>query len=175
MTKSTNNASSSEDGKSRLEGFMSKNGLFTTTDLAQVFRVGQSTISRWIGQAKKDILENVLPGPAMILFELIEDGFETPDLIRMRSLAAIRENPKTDFPTDTELQWTIEIPTNARYGAKIVSETGHYITVHSRWFSERLSKLEGSVDDLPPNKKRDVQRLVEKYGQARDDLTSLPR
>lgn len=162
-------------GSDRLADFMTKHGLCTTTDMAQVFRVGQSTVSRWVGQAKEKPLEDVLPGPAMILLELFESGIETPDLITMREMAELREHPTSERPIAAEMRWSVNIPTNARYGAKIVSDTGHYVVVHSRWFTERITKLKKQAAEAETPDRRRAQRLIERYEMARDELTSLPR
>lgn len=173
MMTDTRSGAGEED---RLTAFMAKHGLQTTTDLAQVFRVGQSTCARWIRVAQqldsKASLEDVLQGPAFILFELMEKGLMTEDLLAMKTIVAARSNPYTITDLKWELSWSLTIPDYARQGLKITTKQGHFITVHSGWLKQRILRL---TTDRDNQQAANVQTLLKRYRSAQTKMAALPR
>ena len=155
--------------------FMERHGLQTTNDLAQVFRVWQSTASRWLKESKKKPLSDVMPGPALILLELMEQGVETPDLTAARSMAAIHAQPQAIDEIPRETDYRIEIPEKARYGARLVAPTGHFIVVHSRWFKDRSARLAKLAEAAKGARRARLSALVQRYQDAVEDMAALPR
>lgn len=170
----THSRSGSGD-QDRLTAFMEKHGLQTTTDLGQVFRVGQSTCARWIRVSHKlesdASLEDVLQGPAFILFELMEKGLVTEDLLAMKTIAAARSDPDiTDLKW--ELSWSLTVPEYARQGLKITTKQGHFITVHSGWIKQRIARLASKNYD---QQSANVETLLKRYRSAQTKMAALPR
>lgn len=163
------------DGASRLTAFMARHGLQTSNDLAQAFRVTQPTSARWLKGAQGKPLNEVLQGPTLVLFELMEDGLVTRDLSIAKRLAAVHARPG-DFGTiEGEERWTIDVPTRSKVGGRIIVPSGHFIIVHSRWFKDRAAKLmglESTGDDL--HEKR-IRMLVTRYLEAHTKMVALPR
>lgn len=170
-------APSGSGEQDRLTAFMTKHGLQTTTDLGQVFRVGQSTCARWIRVAQqlgsKASLEDVLQGPAFILFELMEKGLMTEDLLAMKTIVATRSNPDAITDLKWESSWSLTIPDYARQGLKITTKQGHFITVHSGWLKQRIHRLEADRDEQQVA--TDVQTLLKRYRSAQTKMAALPR
>ena len=163
------------DGASRLTAFMARHGLQTSNDLAQAFRVTQPTSARWLKGAQGKPLEEVLQGPTLVLFELMEGGLETRDLSIAKRLAAVHARPGDFEVIEGEERWTIDVPTRSKVGGKIIVPSGHFIMVHSRWFKERIAKLrtlKSVRDDL--HEKR-MRMLVTRYQDAHDRMVALPR
>lgn len=160
----------------RLTAFMTKHGLQTTTDLAQVFRVGQSTCARWIRVAQQlegeDSLEDVLQGPAFILFELMEKGLMTEDLLAMKTIVEARSNPDAITDLKWEMSWSLTVPDYARQGLKITTKQGHFITVHSGWIKQRIARLAMNDDEL---QSATIQTLLKRYRSAQTKMAALPR
>lgn len=156
-------------GQSRIQKFMRSFGLENSHDLAQAFRVSQTTAARWMKDAETKPVEDVMPGPAFILLGLMENGVETEDLRRTQALAALREHPSDQGPVAGEDKWQIEIPRFSRHGVKIVTGTGHYIVAHSGWFKERIKKLAAGQDDAL------ARKLMQRYTDAINKLAGLPR
>jgi hypothetical protein len=165
----------SSKSDNRLVRFMTRHGLQTTNDLAQVFRVYQTTASRWLKLAANEPVEHVLPGPALILLELMEQGVETSDLAAMRRLAELHSAPDALDEADGEAGWRIEVSSRQRQGARLVTPGGHHIVVHPGWFRDRsrhLERLAGSARGARRARLRDIAR---RYEAAIEDLAGLPR
>ena len=163
------------NGRERLTTFMQQHGLQTTVDLAQVFRVAQSTASRWMKDAAEKPLEDVLPGPAMILMELMEAGLTTSDLDAMRKLAAVHARPDELDDIAVEQSWTVEVPTRSRFGAKVSTPTGHHIIVHSGWIKDRMVKLEAILLSGDAGTRRRAKTLLARYQDVLQKMAELPR
>lgn len=157
----------------RLVAFMNRHELGTGGELAQVFRVGQATASRWLNPGQRP-LEEVLPGPAMILLELMEAGHTTPDLEAVKALAAIHARPWAFEDIDGEIDWTVELPARSRLGVKLVSGTGHFLVVHSGWINDRITKIESLRASDPSDDARRAA-IVERYRDVLRRLSALPR
>lgn len=162
-------------GRPRLDAFMAKNGLTTIDQLAQVFRMSQTPVQAWLKRSEREPLEEVLPGPAMILFELMERGTQTDDLDVMRGLAAIHADPATAADLQDEHEWEVEIPTTSRYGARVVARSGHSIKVHPGWFRGRIAALEPMVGSMSGVRKKHTQDLLKRYREAIEAMSRLPR
>lgn len=155
---------------------MDRHGLQTTADLAQVFRVGQTASARWLRASQKlsdtDSLEDVLQGPAFILFELMEKGVETEDLAAMKTIVLARSNPDEISDLKWEASWSLSIPEYARQGMKITTKSGHHITVHSGWIKSRIASLEKVADEQSSTA---VKTLLKRYRTAQTKMAELPR
>lgn len=158
-------------GGDRLRIFMRRCGFHNSHDVAQAFRVSQTTAARWIKDAADGSVEDAMPGPAVILLELMESGIETPDLKMAQFLASLRERPQDHPVIEGEEHWRIETSRSARHGAKIVTNAGHYIVVHSIWFRERIRRLSSEAG----RKGKVARELVERYTAAISKLAELPR
>jgi hypothetical protein len=150
---------------------MSRNGLQTSHELAQVFRVNQTTAARWMREAQVRPLDEVLPGPAMILFDLMAGGLETPDLAATRRIAAVHARPGEFGLIEDEAKWRRELSTSARGGMTLRLPTGHSFVVHSGWLRERIERLDRLVAEAEDHAVR--QKASTLAGRYRDDLARL--
>lgn len=158
-------------GGDRLRTFMRRFGFQNSHDVAQAFRVSQTTASRWMKDTAESSVDDVMPGPAVILLELMESGIETPDLKVAQFLASVRESPGDYSVIEGELQWRIEMSRSARHGAKIVIATGQYMIVHSVWFRERIKRLSNEAG----RNGKVARELVSRYADTMKKLAELPR
>ena len=160
----------------RLKAFMDANGLQTSVELAQVFRVTQDTTSRWIKNADTKKLEETMQGPALILFELMEDGLQTTELLNMREMAAVSARPEDFEDLLSEEKWKAILGARSRAGVRIETPDGYFILVHSRWLKKRISKLESlSADGEQKARQRRARILINRYNDVLTELGKLPR
>lgn len=166
-----------QDGNSnRLKTFMERNGLQTSGELAQVFRVTQDTTSRWIKNADSKPLEETMQGPALILFELMENGLQTKELLAMREMAAVQQNPAGVEDINVEARWKVSLSNRARLGVRIENEEGFFIVVHSRWLKDRMAALETIAAQAQQKaRQRRALSLKSRYSDALQELADLPR
>lgn len=160
----------------RLRRFMKAQGLANAHELAQVFRVSKSTAARWLQDTEKQPLEDVLPGPAQVLLDVLEDGIETEDLRAVRDLVLIQNGADQPEEFRQEHLWEIELPNAARLPVKITLPSGHYILIHSQWMEQRLAALAPVATGTLHDKRRERARaIVAAYGKALEGLAALPR
>ena len=150
------------DRDTRLARLAQSHGLNTSSDLAQVFRVTNSTAGRWKDQARSRPLEEVMPGPAMILLELYEQGVETRDLQDVREAAKVRNGPDNLFLQPDEECWSIS-STEGRKAVTITLPNGRTIDAFPRWIKTRIRHLEDLLPHMPDLEAARCRKAVERY------------
>jgi|JRYH01.1.fsa_nt_gb hypothetical protein len=154
------------DEGSRLSRLAERHALNPSSDLAQIFRVTRSTIGRWREQARSRPLREVMPGPAMILLELFEDGLETSDLREVRAAAQIRNGPADLVLQADEDQWEIKPSEGKRKPVRIALSNGREIEVFPRWLKARIRYLQSLEKHMEATEKLRCARVIERYRQA---------
>lgn len=162
--------------ENRLKSFMELHRIQTSGEMAQVFRVTQDTTSRWIKNADSKPLEETMQGPALILFELMENGLQTKELIAVKAMAAVAACPSGIEDLNMEEKWTVTLSNRARLGVRIENLEGYFIVVHSRWLKERMAALNViTVEDKQKARQKRAQSLFARYEGALSGLAELPR
>lgn len=163
-------------GGTKIHEFMERHSLPTVEALAQVFRTTHSSIGRWMEKAKTEELDSALPGPAFILFRLIDGGLKTDELLAVQDVYRITQDPTKIDDLADELTWTWTIGSTYRAGVRLSKQKGYHAPVWSKYFSRRIVALTEFIETNPSKKNREAaEHLRDRYTTILNDLAALPR
>tara|TARA_R110000737_G_scaffold239142_2_gene251175 strand:+ start:3418 stop:3915 length:498 start_codon:yes stop_codon:yes gene_type:complete len=156
----------------RLDRLRSKTGLKSDAELAQLFRVSHGAFRRW-----KDLIrsgrsvEEVLPGPAIVIVEAIEEGQLEISIERVRFLSRAKHDPHDLMLQEREHEWDVRPCTRTGQWRILVPETG-YFDVPRSWFRRRIVRLHEICDYLEPDRRAHCDTVLARYKEVLDERVS---